>query len=330
MLTLKYNEYYNKTCHLQNDKSDIIETDAIICSKINVKKLSKDIIKIKNNILFLVCFMFLMLPSFALAHPGRTDGNGCHYCRTNCSKWGLKNNEYHCHGGSKNTTSKGSTNKGSTSSGSKNNNSTSQSSTSKETTKNSDNSLKNIFIDGNKIQISNEMKYTTYNEKVEILVETSDSKATYNVENKILKLGDNNIEVKVTAEDGKSKKYNLLITRELSNNTNIEIIVNDEKIIFSNGKATINVSSDTEKINYEYNLEDKNAKIEIDDIDNLNFGNNFMSFKVIAPDNSEKIYELTIYKYTKTEEILSTILGLGMVGGIGYGAYYFLKQRNKK
>ena len=23
------------------------------------------------------------------AHPGRTDGNGCHTCRTNCEKWGL-------------------------------------------------------------------------------------------------------------------------------------------------------------------------------------------------------------------------------------------------
>lgn len=40
------------------------------------------------------------------AHPGRTDSNGCHVCRTNCDKWGLSTGEYHCHnGGSSSTTS---------------------------------------------------------------------------------------------------------------------------------------------------------------------------------------------------------------------------------
>ena len=31
------------------------------------------------------------------AHPGRTDANGCHYCRTNCEQYGLQQDEYHCH-----------------------------------------------------------------------------------------------------------------------------------------------------------------------------------------------------------------------------------------
>ncbi len=34
----------------------------------------------------------------ASAHPGRTNASGCHTCRTNCPKWGLKDGEYHCHG----------------------------------------------------------------------------------------------------------------------------------------------------------------------------------------------------------------------------------------
>ncbi|WP_153721101.1 YHYH domain-containing protein [Sporosarcina cascadiensis] len=33
------------------------------------------------------------------AHPGRTDSNGGHTCRTNCAKWGLKTGEYHYHNG---------------------------------------------------------------------------------------------------------------------------------------------------------------------------------------------------------------------------------------
>jgi hypothetical protein len=31
------------------------------------------------------------------AHPGRTDKNGGHTCRTNCEKWGLSYGEYHYH-----------------------------------------------------------------------------------------------------------------------------------------------------------------------------------------------------------------------------------------
>lgn len=39
----------------------------------------------------------LVAPISAYAHPGRTDANGGHTCRTNCEKWGLQNGEYHYH-----------------------------------------------------------------------------------------------------------------------------------------------------------------------------------------------------------------------------------------
>lgn len=44
----------------------------------------------------LVCFL---LPVEIYAHPGRTASDGCHYCRTNCSSWGVAWNARHCHGG---------------------------------------------------------------------------------------------------------------------------------------------------------------------------------------------------------------------------------------
>lgn len=34
----------------------------------------------------------------AFAHPGNTSADGCHYCRTNCDKWGVAWNQRHCHG----------------------------------------------------------------------------------------------------------------------------------------------------------------------------------------------------------------------------------------
>lgn len=51
------------------------------------------------GVLLLIVFYFSISIS-ALAHPGRTDGNGGHTCRTNCTeKWGLNYGEYHYHNG---------------------------------------------------------------------------------------------------------------------------------------------------------------------------------------------------------------------------------------
>ena len=53
--------------------------------------------------LVLILGMALLLafatPSI-VAHPGRTASDGCHYCRTNCARWGVPLNQRHCHGGS--------------------------------------------------------------------------------------------------------------------------------------------------------------------------------------------------------------------------------------
>jgi len=50
------------------------------------------------------CSLFFTLvflrPNNSLAHPGNTASDGCHYCRTNCGRWGVPWNERHCHGGS--------------------------------------------------------------------------------------------------------------------------------------------------------------------------------------------------------------------------------------
>lgn len=47
--------------------------------------------------IFITLIVFNFLPLAVSAHPGRTDANGCHTCHTNCPKWGLGDEEYHCH-----------------------------------------------------------------------------------------------------------------------------------------------------------------------------------------------------------------------------------------
>jgi len=67
--------------------------------------------------LFPVAFVLLpvLLLAFSIsasAHPGRTDANGGHTCRTNCEKWGLQYGEYHYHSGSSAGGGSGSTSSG--------------------------------------------------------------------------------------------------------------------------------------------------------------------------------------------------------------------------
>ncbi|MCM3745102.1 YHYH domain-containing protein [Sporosarcina luteola] len=59
--------------------------------------------------LSIVLFTLSLFENVALAHPGRTDGNGGHTCRTNCAKWGLKTGEYHYHNGGGSSSSSGTT-----------------------------------------------------------------------------------------------------------------------------------------------------------------------------------------------------------------------------
>ena len=47
--------------------------------------------------LFIALFIYTFIPLAVSAHPGNTASDGCHYCRTNCDKWGVAWNERHCH-----------------------------------------------------------------------------------------------------------------------------------------------------------------------------------------------------------------------------------------
>jgi len=54
--------------------------------------------------IFSMVMYFFGLISISLievsAHPGNTDSNGGHVCRTNCPSWGLEFGEYHTHSSS--------------------------------------------------------------------------------------------------------------------------------------------------------------------------------------------------------------------------------------
>lgn len=51
------------------------------------------------RLVLIIAILFVLFPSISYAHPGRTAADGCHYCGTNCDRWGVTWNERYCHGG---------------------------------------------------------------------------------------------------------------------------------------------------------------------------------------------------------------------------------------
>ena len=280
--------------------------------------------KFKLICIVLLCFL-LITPNKVEAHPGRTDANGCHYCRTNCAKWGLSDGQYHCHNGGEYNSSSSNSYNSTSSYGS-----TSPSNYSQPAPpKSSDNTLKSVKIDGEEIVVADRMQYETNKMNVTISVETNDSNATTDIDDGYLVVGENNINITVTAEDGSKKDYILTIKR-LSDNTNIKIKIDGEEIEFVNNKASVMVSSNTKKLDYKYELEDKNAKVEITGDKDLEYGDNIVKFTVTAEDGTEEVYELTVDKSTKAEEVISGVLSVGLIGGAGYGIYHAVKKKKGK
>ena len=282
---------------------------------------------------YMLILLLTIMPTMVFAHPGRTDSSGCHTCRTNCASWGLSDGEYHCHNGGSSSSS--------SSSSTSNEESTTRKPTTKATTttitttqkpKSNDNTLKQIIIDDEFIEISDEINYKTKKDSVNIEVVTNDDKATYEVINNTnLSIGDNKVLVVVKAEDGTIKNYVINITREviLSSNTNVKITINDTEVDFDNYKATIYVNNSDTNIDFDYELEDEKSKIEYDEIEELKVGDNNLKIKVVAEDGSEQIYNIVINRATKTEDTITNVVGYGLAGGAGYGVYKLVKKRKK-
>lgn len=62
-------------------------------------KLIQKYMNIKILVSFIIFTMTIAFPSFSFAHPGNTASDGCHYCRTNCARWGYTYGTRHSHGG---------------------------------------------------------------------------------------------------------------------------------------------------------------------------------------------------------------------------------------
>ena len=264
----------------------------------------------------IILILITFIPTIVFAHPGKTDANGCHYCRTNCAKWGLYNGQYHCHNSgtsgsssSNNTTKRTTTTKKTTTTRTT---TTSTSTTTTQIIKNNDTTIKEIIIDDISFQIIEDIYYTTKNSSVDIKVILNDEKAKYSINGNLnLNTGENTITIIVTAEDESTKEYKFIITKEedLKSNTNIKAYIHEDTINFYNNKATYTVKTDQESVSIECIPDNDNAIINIDNPNpTLNYGDNIINIHITAEDQTTNNYKLTIYRPKPPKEEKSSII----------------------
>ena len=286
------------------------------------------VLDVKKRILFFILLMMILLPISVRANIVCNDGTvspSCGDCHRGCCSH---------HGGcsssgSSNTNSN--SNNQSNSSSSSNQNSFNGQITVVENPKSADATLKEVTVDYEKVDISDSMIYTTKKDSVIISVLTNDDKATVEyTKNPKLNIGDNLIDINVTAENGDIKKYKLNIVKEklLSSNKNVKIIVNDKEVIFNSFKSEkIYLSNYKNEIDIKYELEDSNAKAEIIGNFHLKVGKNQVIVKVTAENGETQDYIINVEKENNdTVGFVSILVVIAILGCVGFLIYHLMKK----
>lgn len=200
-----------------------------------------------------------------------------------------------------------------------------------------DTSLKSLKVNDDFIEVSENMTYETIEDKVNIIVIPNDNRATINCEETInLVVGDNIVNIVVIAENGDELEYKLNIIRnevvdELSDNTNIVIKVDDEEIDFDSYISdVINITNSVDSLNITYELEDENSSVEIIGNEDLKVEENEITVKVTAENGDVQEYKIIVDKNSKTEDVIYTIIALGIMAGAICGAVVLIRKFRKK
>lgn len=200
-----------------------------------------------------------------------------------------------------------------------------------------DTSLKSLKVNDDFIEISENMTYETIEDQVNIVAIPNDNNATINYEETInLVVGDNTANIVVIAENGDELEYKLNIIRnevvdELSDNTNIVIKVDAEEIDFDSYISdVINITNGVDSLNITYELEDENSSVEIIGNKDLKVGENEITVKVTAENGDIQEYKIVVDKNSKTEDVIYTIIALGIMAGAVYGVVVLVRKFRKK
>lgn len=182
-------------------------------------------------------------------------------------------------------------------------------------TPSNDPTLKALTVNNNNITISDKMEFKTYDEIANIIATPNYQYAKIEYENnKKLKIGDNNVTIKITSALGLTKTYELNIIRQkiLSTNNNIkQITIDGQKYQFKNNTIKdLFVTSNNKSLDIKVTPEDNTAKITIKGNKNLKAGDHTITIICQAENGETQNYYIKFHKSMVLTDIIGTIIGI--------------------
>ena len=169
---------------------------------------------------------------------------------------------------------------------------------------NNDIRLKSVIINGNNVNLSQTMEYTTYEENVKIEIYALDNEATveYNKIDK-LKLGNNIVNIEVISSDGSTHNYTLIIVLKDKNDISFEVFDGDKKLEFNDFFVEYKVKDNVDKLDLKY---DDKFDVEVTGNEKFVTGKNDVKL-VVDIDGSEVEYTIQVIKLNKWDSFIKGI-----------------------
>ena len=178
--------------------------------------------------------------------------------------------------------------------------------------KSNDATLKSLTLEGidfdfksNTYEYNLSVKYNVSQTKIQATVNNEKATTKYQ-ENVNLKVGANDIEIKVTAEDGTEKTYKLNITREEEIPIVSNIEIEGEEFKFNPKTYSYKIETSLSELKFNITLRNETATSEISGNENLKNGS---TIKIIAKDGEEDVtYSFKIVnKEEEKKEVIETV-----------------------
>lgn len=200
--------------------------------------------------------------------------------------------------------------------------------------------LKSLVIGGTNISFSQSLfdyeasvEYDV--DKITIEAVAADSKSKVTIPTNLdLTVGRNEFLITVTAEDGSTKVYTIIVNRKeegvvISNNNNLASLeIVDHSIDFNKDTYDYEITTKLDSLEIKALAEDEKAKIDIIGNENLENGSKII-VRVTAEDGSTKEYNINIIKKQQSNALGFIIGGVVVVIAL-VGTFIFIKRRKNK